>query len=187
MAIHLFDKANLLDLIMTAGPISNKLVLSSKLKKNFEENRRQGMQFFKTPVFHKNELIDDYWILNFYETNMEVIDFPKSEIYLTKNTFNLVEKLNINSYNDYILEKQEIDKKGYPSGIFIKKYQILDNVTHNFILINNVEGGVNYLVSEKLKNEIENAGCTGIEFQPIEFTLTEWLQGGEREKIYGKT
>jgi hypothetical protein len=45
-----------------------------------------------------------------------------------------------------------------------------------------------YIVSEKLKQEIEDAGCTGIEFQPIELSFNEWtILGGEREKIYGKT
>lgn len=186
-AIHLFDKANLLDLIMSPGFISKKLVLSTKLKRIFEKNRSSGLQFFKIPVFHKNELIDDYWILNFYETNMEIINFTKSHIYLTENTFTFIEKLNINSYDEYLLKKQEIDKQGYPSGILIKKYEILDNVNHHFVLLNNVEGGVNYLASERLKIEIEKSGCTGIEFQPIEFTLTEWLQGGDREKVYGKS
>ena len=37
------------------------------------------------------------------------------------------------------------------------------------------------------KKEIEDAGCTGIEFQPIELSYNEWsAPGGEREKIYGK-
>ena len=50
-----------------------------------------------------------------------------------------------------------------------------------------VEGGIKYIVSEKLKIEIESAGCTGIEFQPIELSLDEWLMPrGEREKIYDK-
>lgn len=43
-----------------------------------------------------------------------------------------------------------------------------------------------YIVSEKLKKEIEDTGCKGIEFMPIEMKMTDWLQGGEREKIYGK-
>jgi hypothetical protein len=47
--------------------------------------------------------------------------------------------------------------------------------------------GENFYVSEKLKQEIEDAGCTDIEFQPIELSYNEWVvSGGEREKIYGK-
>ena len=53
-------------------------------------------------------------------------------------------------------------------------------------MLQNVQGSVKYVVSEKLKKEIEEANCTGIEFQPVELSITEWLHGGEREKIYGK-
>ena len=50
-----------------------------------------------------------------------------------------------------------------------------------------VNGGIGYYVSEKLKQEIEDAGCTGIEFQPVELSYNEWTApGGEREKVYGK-
>ncbi|MEH3112547.1 hypothetical protein [Pedobacter terrae] len=49
-----------------------------------------------------------------------------------------------------------------------------------------VEGGVKYIVSEQLKKEIEEPGCTGIEFMPTDLSLNEWLQGGARERIYGK-
>ncbi len=42
-----------------------------------------------------------------------------------------------------------------------------------------------FFVSEKLKQEIEQAGCTGIEFQPSHLSLNEWFHN-EREKIYGK-
>lgn len=61
------------------------------------------------------------------------------------------------------------------------------NVNQDFFVLLHVEGVAKYIASEKLKNEIEHAGCTGIEFQSVELTLDEWLaQEGPREKIYGK-
>jgi hypothetical protein len=45
---------------------------------------------------------------------------------------------------------------------------------------------LNILCQKKLKKVIEDSECIGIEFMPIEMKMTEWLQGGEREKIYGK-
>ena len=51
-------------------------------------------------------------------------------------------------------------------------------------MLNYVFGG-KYFISEKLKQEIEDAGCTGIEFQPSYLSLNEWLHS-EREKVYGK-
>ncbi|MDP5201333.1 hypothetical protein [Flavobacterium sp. DG2-3] len=41
-----------------------------------------------------------------------------------------------------------------------------------------------YYISEKLKKEIDDAGCIGIEFQPAELSSFEWIHGGERDKIY---
>ena len=41
-------------------------------------------------------------------------------------------------------------------------------INENVCTIERVRGGAGYFVSEKLKAEIESAGCTGIEFQPIE-------------------
>ena len=59
-----------------------------------------------------------------------------------------------------------------------------ERVNEDFFLLKN---GVKYIVSEKLKQEIEDAGCTGIEFQPVEMSYNEWIApGGEREKVYGK-
>ena len=57
----------------------------------------------------------------------------------------------------------------------------------DFFVLNYIDGGIKYLVSEKLKQEIEEAGCTGIEFQPSELSYSEWTApGGERERVYGK-
>jgi hypothetical protein len=37
----------------------------------------------------------------------------------------------------------------------------------NFFLLEGVNGSFGYYVSESLKNEIENAGCTGIQFEEV--------------------
>ena len=42
------------------------------------------------------------------------------------------------------------------------------NIEQDLILLIKVYGGISYYVSEKLKAEIEEAGCTGIEFEPVE-------------------
>lgn len=72
--------------------------------------------------------------------------------------------------------------------VTINNIYLNENVNEDFFMLNYVESGVKYIASEKLKKEIEEAGCTGIEFQPIELSINEWLMsGGEREKIYGKS
>lgn len=183
----LYSSSIATDLISTIGiGFSRKLLVGGKLKKLLERFRSTGLQFFRAPVLQKNQALEDFWVLNFYEVNMEFIDYPNSEIFLMKGIFEDVEQLQINSVEEFRQKKQEIESKGYPLNIRIKKYRIKDQIDQHFFTLLDVDGGVNFLVSEALKKEIEHAECTGIEFMPIEFTFKEWVYGGERDRIYGK-
>lgn len=182
-------KAKQTDLINANGAMgfSTKLLLSGKLKSILEKNRQNGMQFFNAPIIQNNIMIDDFWVLNVYEVNYELVDFQNSIVFETKNTFNLDTELKIKSCENFYQKKRDINKKGYPYGILIVKVALTSQCNSHFFTLLNVEGGVKYIVSEKLKKEIEDAGCTGIEFQPIELSYNEWTApGGEREKVYGK-
>ena len=180
-------KAKPTDLI-SAGVIgfSLKLLISGTLKKILETTRKTGRQFFNAPIIHKDNMLEDYWVLNIYEIDMRFVDFGKSDVFLTENVFTNIEKLNVNSLQEFLSKKEEIDRKGYPYGILIERFELLPEIDQDIFALLNVSGGVKYIVSEGLKKEIEEAGCTGIEFMPVELTLSEWLQGGEREKVYGK-
>jgi hypothetical protein len=182
------SKSKLTDLINVTGiGFTRKLLISKKLKIIFEKSRKTGLQFFKSDLIYKNNIIEDYWILNIYKVDMQFIDYSKSDIYKTEYTVNKTEKILINTYSEFLNKRNQIHKQGYPSDIFIENFNLNQNVTEDFFAILNVMGGVNYIVSEKLKKEIEYAGCTGIEFQPIELSYQEWVApGGMREKIYGK-
>ena len=54
------------------------------------------------------------------------------------------------------------------NNLFIDKVVFNSRIDYSFCSIERVAAGVGYFVSEKLKEEIELAGCTGIEFHPIE-------------------
>jgi len=183
----LYNTSKPTDLISATGVgFTKKLLISGRLRSILEFNRKTGMQFFNSLIIHKNKEIEDYWILNFYEIEMNTIDFEYSDVFLTKNVFNKLEKINIKSFEDFLNKKAEIDIKGYPYGVIIERLKLIDGNKQDFFALLDVEGGVKYVVSEQLKKQIEDSGCTGIEFMPSELTLNEWLQGGEREKIYGK-
>lgn len=183
----LYSKSKVTDLIEVVGMgFTKKLLISGKLKNVLLDNRQDGVQFFQSGIYHKNTFIEDYWIINVFKINMEAIDFEKSEIFKTENVFNKINQLIIKNIFEFNKIKEEIEKEGYPSGILIERLKLKENITNNFFSLLHVEGGVKYIVSEKLKKEIENSGCTGVEFMPVEMRLTEWLQGGEREKVYKK-
>lgn len=183
----LAKNAKLTDLISASVVgFSSRLLISGKLKILIEKYSQETCQFFKSPVIFKNTIIENYWILHPYKFNLEVIDFKNSVIYETQNVFLKILKLSINSIEEFYEAKSKIDNKGREFGIFIERIKIRDHVLLDFFILRYVEAGVKFIVSEKLKWELEEADCTGIEFQPVELSLGEWLHGGEREKIYGK-
>lgn len=185
----LYSTSNLTDLIDVRGDIGfvSKILISGKLKSVLEKNKPSGLQFFKCFLFKDEIKYDDYWILNYYDIQYQFLDFEKSEIFITKNIFNKEYKLEVKNADEFAKKKKEINLLGYPNGILIEKIVVNKNNIEDFFILQDVEDGTKYIVSEKLKEEIENAGCTGIEFQPVELSTVQWLHGGEREKIYGKS
>ncbi|MDY7395725.1 hypothetical protein UMM65_10760 [Aureibaculum sp. 2210JD6-5] len=184
----LTKKSKLTDLI--SAPIigfNKKLLVSSKLKKILMKYRKTGVQFFRSGVFRDNIFYEEYWILNMYEINMDFIDFKKSSFVFRKRKpegGTYLESVNVNSYDKF---KKILSKKNELkfTQFFVDEIRLADKIDQDFFVLNHVNGGVKYVVSEKLKQEIEEEGCTGIEFMPIELTLNEWLHN-ERGKIYGK-
>lgn len=183
----LHDRSKITDLINVSGMgFTNKLLVSEKLKGIFESYRKTGLQFFKSNLIYKGKEIDNYWVLNFFEPDMHFINFNNSKIFLTENIFDKIRELEIKNLKDYLNMKEIIEEEGYPKGILIESFTLEDNIDEDFFFLTNVQGGVSYIVSERIKQKMEQENCTGIELMPIEIHLSEWLQGGEREKLYGK-
>lgn len=185
-------KANLTDLIEIWNVGFNlNLLLSGKLKNIIEKyiDKKKG-EFINCPIIKDGIEYTDYWLFNGYNFNQEYIDFQNSLIkyekqaddfetsYNTKMIFLSVNSLEeFEKYVDVAKEKAEI--------ITIQKLTLKENsIPDEFFMLRYVFSGI-YFISEKLKKEIEDAGCTGIEFQPSYLSLNEWLHN-EREKVYGK-
>jgi hypothetical protein len=186
----LYSKAKKTDLIQEGGQLSGKIVISTKLKNLLHKND-YGVQYFQNSIFH-NEIEDNtYWVVNPYLILDENIDFLKSYIIYEKkkDDFEIsyqVEKVNIiiKSFAEYKSKLKEVISND--EIMYIEKAELLENsIEVDFFTLKHLIGG-NFYVSGKLKQEIEDAGCTGIEFQPIELSYYEWTApGGEREKVYG--
>lgn len=179
------SRANLTDLIQIKHPgFSFVKLISSRLKEILQKEITDGVQFFQCSVFKDGIEYSNYWIMNFFQFKNDFIDWGNSLITVgikkdgggTNNDIINVNTLeSFNDKLDYHSKKLEVIK--------IHKIVLHDNITTNFFTLKN---SVKNVVSDKLKKDIEYAGCTGIEFQPTELSIYEWLQGGEREKIYGK-
>ena len=181
-------KAKLTDLInASCVGFGLRLLISDKLKNILYKESYNKCQFFKSPVIFRNEKVEDYRIIHPYLFNLEFIDFEKSNIFLTENVFNKIKSMDIKNSFDFEREIIRLKKDDNYRSLYIEKFNLVENIIADFFILRHVEGGIKYIVSEKLKKEIEDAGCTGIEFQPVELSLNEWMMpGGEREKKYGK-
>jgi|LakMenE01Jun11ns_1017448.scaffolds.fasta_scaffold9944873_3 hypothetical protein len=183
----LYAKAKKTDLIQEGGQLSGKIVISTKLKNLLQKND-YGVQYFQNSIIH-NEIEDNtYWSVSPYQILDEYIDFRNSIIIHRKKKEGggtTPIELIINSFTEYKSKLKEVISND--EIMYIEKAELLENsIKVDFFPLKHLIGG-NFYVSEKLKQDIEDSGCTGIEFQPIELSYNEWTApGGEREKVYGK-
>jgi len=185
----LYSKSNKTDLIESLGiGFTLRLLISSKLKNILTEYNQKEFQYFPCSIFHNNIEHMNYWILNSFGDNQVFIDFKKSEVQLRSRKPEGGTKLNsisITSLEDF--DRNLEFHRNSKSLLNIVKVVLKENINKDFFVLRNVDGGLGYFISEKLKIEIEDADCSGIEFQPINLTFNEWVANdGEREKVYGK-
>lgn len=192
LATPILDKKSKLTDLIEIGHVgfNLNLLLSGKLKEIIEKyiDTEKG-EFINCPIIKDTIEYSDYWIFNAYGFNQEFIDFQNSLVKYEKQDVDFETNYktdmiflsldNIKQFDEYLKRAQEKAEL-----LTIEKLILKEHLTLDFITLRHVFSGL-YLVSEKLKKEIEAAGCTGIEFQPSHLSLNEWLHS-EREKVYGK-
>lgn len=149
---------------------SSRLLISDKLKLILEKYQNENVQFFKTRIIYKDVEDSNYWVVHPYRVDYDFVDYSKSII----NKQNILstdpkEYVNIDSKEDFIKQRTHHGTDGKIWGFTIEKIVFKDKIT-DFFILDGVSSGIGYYVSEKLKNEIEEAGCTGIEFEPVGLT-----------------
>lgn len=163
----LSKKAKLTDLISCSiMGFSNSLLISTKLKFILEKYVTNSVQFFEAPIMYKESKVSGYWITHPYKYNYEAINYTKC-IIRRQNLFDYTQKeaIQINSAEEFECLISERNKEIFWSYSF-EKLVLQSNIPELIFLIG--IQGLGYCVSEKVKQEIESAGCTGIEFEPVE-------------------
>lgn len=154
--------AKLTDLISGAAIGSGmQLMISGKLKDLLYKYNQTDLQYFPMTVIYKQIELKGYWITNPYHFKMEVINFKDSiiEVYGQGNI--KIRDVQINDLEDFDMARKKIK---LPHGLGIKTLVLKENIPYDFFVLSWVQGGVDYFVSERLKYEIEDAGCTGMVF-----------------------
>lgn len=157
------DKAKRTDLLSTSF-LDFMLAISTKLKKLIESKNYEGVQFFKSALHCKNAIAEEYWILNPFGFRNEYIDFNSSTIKRSDSQGVSYLKVKDRSEFDGLVEGGKQENKIHVVSA-PKLYS--DKIKEDFFLLDGVDGGIGYYVSEAFKNEITEAGCTGIAFSEI--------------------
>jgi len=155
-------KAKLTDVIGGASTtIGGQLLMSNKLKVILEGIAGAKVQFFPLSIIYKNETLPSYWIMCAYDTDMESIDYRQSNIELVGLGSTKIKDISVNSYDDF---QSLVESTALPERLAITKVSILKECTKELLVLRWVEGGIGFYVNEKVKSEIENAGCIGVHF-----------------------
>lgn len=141
-----------------------RLILSPALKSIFEKySSPDNIEFVPVTVWKNNKKLQ-YWLSNPLTFKMDAIDYAASEIWVADFGFSKQEKLHIQDKTTYLDTAKSLQR---PKALLISIVKLREDTTTDFFLLEDVNGGIGYYVSETLKGEIENAGCTGISFVEI--------------------
>lgn len=164
--------ANQTDFIDTFGSIGFNFgyLISDRFKQILDNFKCYGIQFFKTYVIQNDKNIANYWQTNLYDFPFQHIDFLKTNFILKDRDSNrnlITELINFNNIDEFNLFISTIR---YPKMISVKNLSFNESMDLDFFSLRFVDGAQKGIVSESLKKELEDAGCTGIEFHAIELS-----------------
>lgn len=161
----LTKKAKLTDVIGgSSTAIVGQLIISNRLKVILEGVNDAKVQFFPLSVIEKEITHTNYWLICAYDTDMEFINYAQSRIELVGLGSQKIKDVLIKDYKHFDALMKEIK---LPQRLSITKVSLIDECNKDLLVLSWVEGGIGFYVSKKIKSEIENSGCTGIQFSPI--------------------
>lgn len=162
-------------------------LISDKFKQILDQFNCYGLQLFKTYIIQHDKKFNNYWQTNIYDFPFQFVDFKKTNFTLKdrdKNRNIISNTIGFENIDEFNLFVSSIR---YPKMISLKNIFFNENMDLDFFSLRYAEAAHKGIVSERLKNELVKNEISGVEFQPLELSISEWLMpGGEREKIYGK-
>jgi len=142
--------------------LNTGLLVSNLLGNLIVNSSYYGIQFLETTLEDKQEKKFNYTIIHPYDSGYEYLDY-------TRSVFSIVSGFEKKITPIKIVNEQELrnisSQLPYGDNIYIDNIVIQEIALADFFMLRSVfPAGRGYYISEKLKNQIENAGCTGIVF-----------------------
>ena len=174
-AFLLTKRAKVTDLIYAAPvgtEIRGNMLVSKKLFDIFSNYKLPQYQFFDAKV-RKIALVYDYILMHFWENQNNFVDFQKSEFFLGSKHGSKISDLEFKDYGAYLSAREDMNVANKKAEIKDRKTIRLsklvidkEKVNLDFFRICNI--GRYYVVNERLKNALEESGCTGFDLIDID-------------------
>ncbi|QEC43589.1 imm11 family protein [Pseudobacter ginsenosidimutans] len=170
---YFHEKAKQTDLVSVTFA-SSQLLISQKLKEIIVASNHFGIEFFQTELIGKSGLSFEYWFVNPYNSQLEMLDFSKSEFKYYDGWLKKV--ISVASIeNEVALEKAFMENRRsaidnpYPNHHPLKICKIVFKSSSPFTydlfpVWGTIYRGIAFFVSQRLREQIEQANCTGIMF-----------------------
>lgn len=161
--IKIGHSAKLTDVISTALISSAGLIVSEKLKIILEGSKLQKSVFIKLKLNHRSIILENYYRLFVEnEDRLKRVDFERSSFKIKRASKDLGEAL-IASEGEFYeklasVQKESIANLIVPSRLITKAFDC-DLFTNPF--------GTSLIISEKLKNKLEDEKITGIKIEEL--------------------
>jgi|GEM_PF-1246883 len=172
----LHSKAKLTDLL-TADIMGVEYYISGRLKRILESGECDGVEFLPTNIIAKDKELDDYWVLNPYQTNYPFLDVEQTAFAHMDFMQDIVRReVAFKTVEEFFKAWEENKKKDQALGtqfdkcepLYIRTIAIRHNSNIDFFSLRPIRPGWNgYFVSENMKEKIEAAECTGMVFREL--------------------
>lgn len=142
-------------------------VASKKLKDCLASGNYSGTQFFDISIVDTQSEIHDYCIIHPYEYGFKHLDIQSSRFYIVKDVLHpedLSLPLDFNTLEELLAYRANNPMELIMvEHIVMKKNTDVDFFTLGFV----PNGGIGYFMSQKMKEKVEQAGCTGIVYKEL--------------------
>jgi hypothetical protein len=155
-------KAKMTDLISSVT-ISLHLIVSLDFGKYLKSLNSDDFEFLNLGVLRLGKLVD-YTLIHPYKFCNDFIDFENSVIWRVGSGGKKMQIETVSSSAAFHALKKSLV---LPERLLIDKISLQKNMPKDFFALLQVNGGIGFFVSEKIKTEIENECFSGIRFEEL--------------------
>ena len=162
----LHRRAKRTDLLSAVGPgLIFRLVVSPRMSDTLFQYTHAGIQRLEIPVkLPKGETLA-YHLIDGYDCAYEFIDFSRTQFIHSTESGEIQQPIEISS--QYELRKLMAASK-YNEHILIHDIHLLDSAPDFFSLYCVVKYNASFIISQRIKDALDNAGITGVNYVPLE-------------------